>query len=163
MTTQIDRQDSQMEQNPPTFTPPTTITPPVPPAHYAPYYYYPAPYQFTKPPSFTVFNALFWVFYALVGFWVDLSLTLSFWICALVLPFAFPLVVAVGGRAGLFPEGYVYTSGEWLYWQSDRTIYILAGITSLLGIMLLVAAILTIKPWFKLHVAMFRHLGGLAI
>ena len=160
MTTQIDRPEPKTEQNPPTFTPAATTPPPT---YYPSYYYNPASYQLAKPTSFTVFNALFWVFYALVGFWVDLSLTLSFWICALVLPFTFPLVVAVGGREGLFPEGYVYSSNDWIYWQSDRTIYILAGIISLIGVVLLVAAILTIKPWFKLHVAMFRHLGGLAV
>src|SRR3712207_534162 len=54
---------------------------------YIPSPYFPAERRGPHP----VVAVSFWIFYALVGLWVDFALTFSLWVCALVLPFTFPL------------------------------------------------------------------------
>jgi hypothetical protein len=150
MTTQM--QDPHTVQKPPEPEQPTYY-PPQP--QYVPYY---QPQTSDVP----VGRVLFWLFYGLVGFWVDLSLTLSLWISALILPFAFPFALALG-KSGLYPAGYIYPTNDWLAYQSENTLLTLAGMVSVFGIFLLIFAILTAKPWFKFHQWLFRELGGVKL
>ena len=141
-----------------------------PPYPYVPtQYYYPYSPAFVPTPRPRPAPALqigFWVFYALVGFWVDLGLAIALWACALFLPFALPLTVLArttwsqdwlfGGRS---PNSY-----DWPWFgQSDAFVYTAAGVASVIGLAILVFAIVTAKPLARLHAAMFRNLGGLDI
>lgn len=138
-------------------TPPAN-QPTNPPPYYNYSYYPPQTHQITAG------NIVFWIFYVLIGFWVDLALTLTFWSLAVILPLTFPFVVAIGGNEGLFNrQGIVLVPGDLFYGQTDSMIYAEAALISLFGVMLLVAAILTLKPWFRFHLAMFRNLGGLPV
>jgi hypothetical protein len=138
--------------------PPAPYQPPTLPGYNNGYQSYYSPVQHSLSPG----QIAFWIFYALVGFWVDLALSLTFWMLAIILPFTYPFIWAVGGREGLITNpNIVLVPGDLFYGQSDSTIYNQAALISLLGVVLLVVAILTLKPWFKTHLAMFRRLGGL--
>jgi len=56
-------------------------------------------------------QVVFWIFYALIGFWLDLSLSVTFWVLSLVLPFTLPFVLAIGGSKGLSQSGFVLVPG----------------------------------------------------
>ncbi len=150
-----------------TETPSSLYQPPAVPAYQPTYpaYGYQQPYAYyypqRRPRPNPVIQIGFWVFYALVGFWVDFSLTLTLWACALTLPFTLPLTYL--SRSSWLPEGFglnVNNSGLRL---SDGTVYALAGGASVIGIGLLIVAIMSIKPWLKLHKVMFRDLGGVGL
>jgi hypothetical protein len=121
------------------------------------YYYYPQLRRRTNP----VIAVGFWIFYALVGFWVDFALTISFWACAIALPLTLPLVAL--RYYGWAPDGIGYTSQSWFGEQSAATLFSMAGATTAFGIILLILAIFSIKPWVKLHRFFFRELGGLPL
>jgi hypothetical protein len=137
-----------------------------PPAGYAPqpsyaYGSYPNYYRPRKSNN-AVLNIFFWIFYALVGIWIDFSLTFSAWVCAVVLPFTLPMIALK--RTGILPDKImVMGSNEWFYAQSDTLIYMLATLISALGVFLLLFLVRTFKYWVKFHKVMFRDLGGLRI
>ncbi len=127
-------------------------------------------YYETKSPNSNVPHSpnagqiIFWVFYVLVGFWVDLALTVTFWVMAVILPFTFPFIVAIGGNTGLYSnKDIILVPGDFLYGLTDSQLYTVTGMTSIAGLVLLVLAILTLKPWFRFHRAMFQHLGGVTL
>lgn len=129
---------------------------PYPAYSYQPYYY-PSFRRRTNP----VVAVGFWIFYALVGFWVDLALTITLWACAITLPFTLPLVAL--RYYGWVPDGVGYSSQGWFGEQNAATLFSLAGASTAFGIILLILAIFSIKPWLKLHRFLFRELGGLPL
>jgi hypothetical protein len=127
---------------------------------YAPYPQYYPTYQSGPHPAVQVG---FWIFYALIGVWVDLALTISLWVCALVLPLTLPLVALV--QNNYLPQGWTVRIDGWdgNMVQTEAMLYSTAGVISVIGLILLVFAILTVKPWFKFHRFIFRELGGVRI
>lgn len=118
--------------------------------------YYPA---FRRKPN-PVVQLVFWFFYLTTVLPVSLSLTLALWVCAIVLPLTLPLTIL--RRTGVVGEN-VISMGDWLSQQSDAVIYAISGSISLVGLLLLLFAFLTARPWFNLHRAAIRDLGGLNI
>jgi hypothetical protein len=127
-----------------------------------PYYYsYWQQYQPYRRSPNTALQVGFWIFYLLVGFWIDFSLTLSLWVCAVVLPFTLPLALLV--RNNTDASLWTWDDGVRIYQMTDTQFYTAASIVTGVGIMLLVFALLTLKPWLHLHRFIFRELGGLNI
>ena len=118
--------------------------------------YYPAIPRKLNP----LVQLVFWFFYLTVALPVSFSLTLALWACALVLPLTLPLTIL--RRTGVIGENVV-SMGDWLSEQSDAVIYAISGSVTLVGLLLLLFAVLTVRPWFSLHRAAMRDLGGLNI
>jgi hypothetical protein len=118
----------------------------------APYYY-----PLLRSRTNWIVVTIFWIFYVTVGVWIDLSLTLALWLCALILPFTLPLV------ALYYYSGEVASSDSWIASQNAATSLGAAGFITAIGIMLLIFSVFTFKPWLKFHRLMFREAGGLRI
>ncbi|NWJ45819.1 MAG: hypothetical protein HXX08_08075 [Chloroflexi bacterium] len=151
---------TEKEQNP-------ADAPQVPtnPYYYQPAYQYPTnywqQYQSMRTSSIRTVNILFWVFYALVGFWVDFSIAVSLWTVALILPFTLPIALVL--RTFNNQDYSIYINGVYYNNLTDAQYYTAAGIITAIGIMILIGAVMTIKPMLKLHRILFRDLGGLKI
>ncbi len=126
------------------------------PAYY-PNSYYQLHYAPTKPRPHVALIIAFWIFYALVGFWLDLSLNITLWATAFSLTAVLPLVAMQ--LNGWFPSEWNRGS-NWIFEQNTPVVYGLASSITVVGVLLLVVGVLTFKPWVKLHLWLFRELGG---
>lgn len=121
---------------------------------------YPQYYPAIVPRPNPLVQIVFWFFYLTVGLPVSFSLTLALWATALGLIIVFPLTVLK--QTGVIGGNWV-SLGDWLSQQSEALVYGLTGCISIVGLLLLVFAVLTTRPWLGLHRAVLRNLGGLNI
>jgi hypothetical protein len=135
------------------------------PYYYQPAYQYPAnywqQYQSMRTNPIRTVNILFWVFYAMVGFWVDFSIAVSLWTVALILPITLPIALVLRNLG--YEDYSIYINGVHYNNLTDAQYYTAAGIITAIGIMILIGAVMTVKPMLKLHRRLFRDLGGLKI
>lgn len=166
MNEQINKNEDEKkyEVNQPRYMPPASYGHPNSNLAAAPFSFnesfYSQYYPTVKPKPNPVVQILFWFFYLTVGLPVSFSLTVALWATALGLLTVFPATILK--QTGVIGGNWV-SLGDWLSTQSDALIYGLTGCISMVGLLLLVFAILTTRPWFGLHRAALRDLGGLNI